>query len=212
MSKKIGIMGGTFNPIHLGHLMIAQEALSEIHLDKVLFIPTGCPYLKNLSTIAESKHRLEMAKLAVADNPYFEVSDIEIRRDGNTYTCDTLKELLESSNGTDAISDEMPNKYYLIFGADTFLYLDHWKYPEYLFSHSEILVSVRDEHDEAELSIKKAEYEEKYNARISLLIPRAIDISSTQIRDDVNKGKSVKYQIPDSVIKYIRQHQLYQED
>ena len=141
---KTGIMGGTFNPIHYGHLLMAQAALDEFDLNKILFITTGLQWMKKDNPdLIDGRIRYEMTRLAIAGNPFFEVSDIEIKRPGNTYTFETMREL----------NFLMPdNEWYYIVGADTFLKMPNWREPEKVFKSSVILCALRGESELHSLS------------------------------------------------------------
>ncbi len=129
--QHIGILGGTFNPIHLGHLIIAEQAYSQFDLDKVLVMPSGISYFKDGQGVLPAKVRLEMTECAVKDNDHLEVSDVEVRRPGNTYTSDTLIELHKEYSDA---------RLYFIIGADTLYDLDSWHEPATIFSNCVILV------------------------------------------------------------------------
>lgn len=199
--KKIGIMGGTFNPIHTGHLLLAQEALEEAKLTQVCFLPSGVSYLKKDDYILDAVHRLHMTELAVSDNPNFSVSDMEIKRSGNTYTCDTLKQLNEEQPETD---------FYFILGADCLFGMETWYHPEEIFSSCKILAAVRDDLKLSDLEEKADELRNRFDAEIFLLHLPRIDISSTDIRERLKAGKSIQYMVPEAVRDYILQNHLYQ--
>ncbi|MCH5274221.1 MAG: nicotinate-nucleotide adenylyltransferase [Lachnospiraceae bacterium] len=199
--KKIGIMGGTFNPIHTGHLLLAQEALEEAKLTQVCFLPSGVSYLKKDDHILDAVHRLHLTELAVSDNPNFSVSDMEIKRSGNTYTCDTLKQLNEEQPETD---------FYFILGADCLFSMETWYHPEEIFSSCKILAAVRDDLKLSDLEEKADELRNRFDAEIFLLHLPRIDISSTDIRERLKAGKSIQYMVPEAVRDYILQNHLYQ--
>lgn len=198
---KIGIMGGTFNPIHNGHLLLAEAAREELGLDKVLFMPSGNSYMKEPASIASKQHRIQMTALAIEDNPYFELSLMETEREGATYTCDTLQEL-KSVFPEDA--------FYFILGADSFFSIEKWKNPEIIMQNCILTVSVRGGNLKA-VEEKAACLKEKYDAKIYLLPERNIDISSTEIRNRLKEGRSVKYMLPEKVRLYMEENGLYQE-
>ena len=198
---KIGILGGTFSPIHYGHLLLAETAYDRFGLDKVLVMPAGDPYFKDLNKIASDDHRENMTRLAIADNHHFEFSDIELRREGNTYTVDTLVELTEAYP-----NDEL----FLIVGSDTLYSIEKWYRPEQIFQMAKLLTSCRNIERE-ELNVQIDHLKEKYGAKIYNLYMPNIDISSTDIRDKVKHGMSIRYYTPDSVIKYIQDNKLYLE-
>lgn len=198
--KKVGILGGTFNPIHFGHLILAQNAYEEYELDKVLFIPTGISHFKDQNIVLDKKVRCDMTRLAIEDNECFELSTIEIERPGNSYTCDTILQLKETDPDCE---------YYLIVGADTVFMMEKWMNPQLIFDNAIILASVRDDNGTDELRKKAEELRNRYNADIRILHSPMIDISSTTIREKVNAHKSVKYLLPDKVIAYIEKNGLY---
>ncbi|MDE7429988.1 MAG: nicotinate-nucleotide adenylyltransferase, partial [Lachnospiraceae bacterium] len=165
--KRIGIMGGTFNPIHNGHLTIAEQAREQFLLDKVLFIPSGVPYMKDLQAVLPVHTRCAMTAAAIAEKPYFELSDIEAvdaAQGKNTYTYETLQKL--KSADPDAV-------YYFILGADSLYDMEHWKNPDLIFQYCTVLAAVRGEEKESSMRQKLAgqiQYlREKYHASIAML-------------------------------------------
>ncbi len=199
--KKTGIMGGTFNPIHIGHLLLAENAKETFGLDEILFIPSGLSYMKSTMEVAPKNIRLEMTRLAIADNPSFVLSPVEVEREGNSYTCDTLDVLRREKPETD---------FYFIVGADSLFAMENWKQPEKIFHHCTILVSVREGSDDYQLMAKISYLKDKFHADIRLIDMKEIAVSSTDIRYRIRMGKSVRYMMPDSVIAYIQKHHLYQ--
>lgn len=200
-SKKIGIMGGTFDPIHYGHLILAQNALEAFGLDDILFIPSGTPWLKESTKVLSKNKRVSMTGIAIEDNPRFALSTIEIDREGNSYSYETVNELKRMD--PDAA-------YYFIMGADSLLKLESWKCPDLLMKECTILAAVRDDCDQTALKKQIAYLTEKYEADIEMLPAPRIDISSTQIREMIADGKSVRYMMPDNVIAFIRKNHLYE--
>ncbi len=203
--KKIGIMGGTFNPIHMGHLMLAECAREEFALDEIWFIPTGYSYMKENKgdkTSPVSTERLEMAEIAVESNPYFRCLDIEVRREGNTYTYETIEELKRLYPDIE---------FYFIFGADCLYKIEHWKEPERIFSVCDIIAAVREDFDVSQMQDKIDELCVRFDARIHFLSFREIAISSTDIRERVRLGKSIRYLVPDAVMCYIEEKGFYSE-
>ena len=193
-------MGGTFNPIHYGHLLLAESARETFHLDKIVFIPSGNPYMKDSSSILNGELRLHMIMLAIEGNPYFEISRIELDRTGPTYTRDTLARF-QMENHED--------KYYFIMGADSLLMIESWKDPQFIMQNCTILAAVRGNETAGKIE-KKAEYLiRKYQADIRILPSRYIDISSSDIRNNVKQGTSVRYMLPDKVTEYIQKNGLY---
>lgn len=200
--KKVGILGGTFNPVHMAHLIIAEIAQEEAGLDEVLFVPTGCSYLKDASDILPAKDRIRMTGLAIEDNPNFALSTIETDREGNSYTCDTLRELKERYPD---------NEYYLIVGADNLFTMEEWKDHEAVFQNAKILAAVRGSKKYGDMEEKTAELKEKYNADIRLLHVRHVDISSSMIREKIAEGRSIRYMLPEKVREYIIRNHLYEK-
>lgn len=206
--KRIGIMGGTFNPIHNGHLAIAEGAREQFFLEKVLFIPSGVPYMKNLQTVLPAAIRCEMTALAIADSPYFALSDLEIsdaEQGKNTYTFETLQKLRRM---------DPEAAYYFILGADSLFDIERWKHPELIFQNCTILAAVRGAEAETPLQDNLAgqiQYlQEKYQASIAMLKMEAMELSSTQIRRCIKEGKSIQKMVPEAVASYIQNHHLYE--
>lgn len=200
MKKKTGIMGGTFNPVHNGHLLLAETAREFFGLDKVIFMPSGNPYMKKNAVIPDGRLRVQMLELAIKENPYFRLSQMEVEREGPTYTCDTLIKLRE-------LNPE--DEYYFIMGADSLLTLESWKNPEIIFQNCVIVAAVRGTGTEDKIK-KIADYlTASYQSDIRIMPSRYIDISSSEIRKKIKDGQSVRYMIPDSVIAYIEKEGIY---
>lgn len=201
MEKKIGIMGGTFNPIHLGHLLLAEQAKEILELDEVLFMPSGNSYMKEPTAILDGDVRAHMVELAIKGHPYFRLSKMETERSGSTYTCDTLK----------ALKAENPrNTYYFILGADSLLMLENWKNPEQIFRDAVIVASVRGTGNEEKIRKIAEHLTDTYQAQIRVLPARFIDLSSSEIRGRIKTGKSVRYMLPERVWEYICDNHLYE--
>lgn len=200
MAKKVGIMGGTFNPIHVGHLILAETAREQFGLDEILFIPSGKSYMKQQPDIPSGEVRADMTSLAIEDNPYFALSLMEIERGGNTYTYETLEELKKQNPDTE---------YYFILGEDSLNAIETWRFPDRIFNACTILAAVRNERNAEDITEKAAMLSEKYNGRVELLRCGNMDISSTFIRESVRKGQSIRYIVPDKVIQYINDTGLY---
>lgn len=197
---KIGILGGTFNPIHIGHLMLAQNAMNWCKLDKVVFIPAGVSYFKSADEVEEAKHRLNMTRLAINDNDSFELSTVETDREGNSYTYETLE----------ILTKENPNTcYYYIIGADTLFKMDTWKYPEKIFDKCVICCAKRDYYSDAEMLARKKYLEEQFGAVIEIMDIPEVQISSTFIRNTIKEGNKIRYYLNDDVLKYIEDNKLY---
>lgn len=199
--RKIGISGGTFDPIHHGHLIIAEEAGEILGLDKVVFIPSGNPPHKVGCGVTLAYHRYKMIHMAIEKNPFFEVSAIEVEREGYSYTVDTLTKL-RGIYGEDT-------EIYFITGADVISQLTTWKDFEKIFEMCEFVAALRQGYDKKAL-IKKIEFlENNYNARIHMVDTPLIGISSTAIRERVKADKSIKYLVPEKVEEYIKEKGLY---
>ena len=203
MWKKIGIMGGTFNPIHYGHLLLAEQAREELMLDEVLFLPSGNPYMKNQNAILDGQIRADMIKLAIEGHPDFSLSTMELERKGPTYTCDTLMELKEKNPR---------NIYYFILGADSILMMECWKKPELIFQNAVIAAAVRGTGNEEKIKMIATHLMQEYKAEIKILPARFMDLSSSEIRQRLGKGRSVRYMLPEKVWSYILENHLYQNN
>lgn len=200
---KIGIMGGTFNPIHNGHIALAKAAYEFCSLDEVWFMPSGVSYLKEQDEIVSGAHRLEMTRLAILNERNFYCSDFEVLRSGNTYTAETLKELHKMHK---------EYEFYFILGADSLFGLSKWKEPEVISKLCTLVSVVRNDVDNEELSAQKALLEEQFKAKVVLVPFDKVDISSSDIREKLLRGQSVENLLPKDVLRYIREHNLYQEE
>ena len=200
IKKRVGIMGGTFNPIHLGHLIIAEAAYEAYNLDEVLFVPSGVSYMKDQSEILDAKKRVHMTGLAIEDNPHFALSTIEIDRDGNSYSYETLETLRKQNPNTE---------YFFLVGSDTLFALETWKHPEILLPSCTILVAVRDGVPMEKMQEHAKYLEEKFGGSIQLLTTPNIEISATDIRNRLSKNRNVKYFVPDAVLDFINKYDLY---
>lgn len=202
MKKKIGIFGGTFNPIHMGHLILAEAAYEAFDLDEVLFVPTGISNLKDPSIILDKKTRITLTGHAIEDNSHFALSTIETDRPGKSYTFETLE----------LMNKEYPNsEYYLIIGADSLFNIEQWKRPADIMKNAVILAANRKGATSQELLDKIEEIKAKYDADIRLLPCTYIDISSTEIRERIKTGKSIRYLVPEVTEEYIKKHHLYED-
>lgn len=196
--KKIGILGGTFDPIHNGHLQLAKSAQTVFQLDEILLIPSGQSYMKKGVTGANC--RLEMVQKAILHLENFNVSDIETKRIGKSYTSDTVLELMKQNSA----------EYYYIIGADTLFMIEYWKSPEILFANLHIIVAGRQGYENSELEEKVSELRLKYHADIQILYWDNIAVSSTRIREQIaNNSDDLSLLIPKEVENYIKEHHLY---
>lgn len=200
--EQIGIFGGTFDPPHVGHLTIAQTALIELHLDKVVFMPCGNPPHKPGKKITSVHHRLAMVQAAVQDNEKFIVSDFEAVSSGPSYTAKTLSYLKNQNPETNLL---------FIVGADSLADMKNWWHPEQIFSLCSVAVAVRKGTDLRALSEVIAELEIQFHAEIVKLDMPMLDISSSLIRNAAELEK-MRYLLPPSTLAYIRKHHLYQEE
>lgn len=198
--RKIGIIGGTFNPIHTGHLLLAEWAMDEAGLEEVWVIPAGLTRGKAETDILDGGERLHMAELAVQDNPRMHCMDVEIRREGYTYTYETLEEL-------QALYPEA--KFYFIAGADCLFSIEKWKCPEKLFQRCTLITAVRDGASVEAMEEKRKELLERFGGEIILLPFVRMSISSSEIRQRSAEGKSIRYMVPESVRNYIEEKGFY---
>jgi nicotinate-nucleotide adenylyltransferase len=195
--KKIGIFGGTFDPIHYAHLFIAEQAYAQYELDKVLFVPNATPPHKRRMKISSAELRCEMVRLAIQDNPHFELSLIEQSRPGNSYTVDTLNQLHDHFEGCEL---------FFISGTDAISELATWHMPERILHLATILVAERRGFSYARLGEKLPAH---YMAKILRLKGERCAISATQIRRLIKSNLPVKYLTPDPVVEYISKRGLY---
>lgn len=194
---KIGIYGGTFDPVHLGHLLLAQYVLEELLLDKIIFIPASIPPHKKQVRITDSALRWEMLNLAIADNPAFEASRAELDRPGISYTVQTLETLIENF--------QIEKKdLFLLLGADSLLDLHKWYAPHRIFELCQVVVCPRP-------NLNIADAKSDFLDQIIPVKAPLIEISSTSIRQHIKTGHSIKYWVPSSVADFIEKHQLYRQ-
>lgn len=196
--EKIGILGGTFNPIHLAHLYIAYEAKSQLNLDKVIFIPTGNPPHKKDKKILEADLRYNMVYEAIKNYEDFEISKYEVEKEGYSYTFETLKHFKAKDN-----------ELYFITGADCLMDIEKWKNPEEIFRLSRFVVFNRAGYNEENLKIQKNKIEEKFNTNIDFLDIIDLEISSSMIRERINEGKRVDFFLSKEVLSYIQENNIY---
>ncbi|MXY43341.1 MAG: nicotinate-nucleotide adenylyltransferase [Dehalococcoidia bacterium] len=197
---RLGIFGGTFDPIHNGHLAVAEYVRTERCLDQVLFIPAGRPWFKEGQTVTDATRRLEMTRLAVADNPHFAVSDMEVRRNGPTYTSDTLTELRRDM-GEGA-------EFYLILGIDVLNELHRWRRPCDVLDLAAIVGVTRPGAETVDRAALDS-IREGASGEVVIVDGPRIDISAADIRRRMAEGLSVRGIIPQAVVDYARRHVLY---
>ncbi len=198
--KKIGILGGTFDPVHTAHLMIAEHAVSDLSLDLVYLMPTGKSPHKDEERITPVTHRVKMIELAVADNPNLSLSTFELDDPETSYTYRTAERLSQTFDNT---------TFYYIMGADSLIHFRDWVHPEIISRYFHLAVAVRDDTDTDALRSLAEEYAALFGTKITVLSVPNFSISSTDIRRRVRDGLSVRYLTPDPVIDYIREHGLY---
>jgi len=200
-------MGGTFDPIHVGHLAIAEEAREALGLDRVLFVPAGRPPHKPEGSVTSAVHRIAMVDLAIVDNPTFELSRVEVDRPGPSYTVDTVETLAAGGGRADGDADDAP-VLTVILSAETFAELPSWHEPERLFAAAAVAVVPREGYpapDPAWLSTAFPGRE----VRVSYLEGPRLGLSSTAIRARVAEGRSIRYLVPATVEAYIAANRLY---
>jgi nicotinate-nucleotide adenylyltransferase len=203
MMKRIGIFGGTFNPIHMGHLIIAEEVCQQHHLSKILFIPAYIPPHKYVNDLAEAHHRYQMIKAAINGKSKFEVSDLEIKREGKSYTIDTIQEILDCY-GKDC-------EVFLIMGADSLNELELWKNIKKLSQLCHFVIVNRPGFKTVASArlveiIGSNNISDMERLRVEIA---PVDISSTDIRKKLNEGLEIKGLVPDDVEAYLKEHGLY---
>lgn len=197
---KIGLMGGTFNPIHYGHLLIAENAYEQFGLDEVIFLPTGQSPHKDARHILKADERMKMIRLAIADNPHFSCSDYEIRKEGISYTYLTVRAFFEQAAGKEL---------FFIMGADSLAYFDSWMRPDEISRMCTILAAVRDDLNRKELVPIRDFLQEKYNTRIGFIHTPNFSVSSRMIRKRIGNHQSIRYLVPDAVEQYLKEHAVY---
>ena len=200
---KIGIMGGTFDPIHIGHLLLGEFAYEDFRLDEIWFLPNGNPPHKETADTGTSlEHRIEMIRKAIEGVPHFRLNLHEANTEEHSYTYRTMQEF----------NQMFPeHEFYFILGADSLFSIEQWKYFREIFPTCTILAAMRDDKDAREMQRQILYLTEKYGARIRLLQAPLLEISSTVIRDRASRDLGVRYMVPDSVAEYIRTNHLYKK-
>ena len=196
----IGVLGGTFDPVHKGHIVVAEEVRARLKLAEVLFVPAGQPWLKADSPILAAEHRVQMIRLAIAGKPYFKLSTMEIERAGPSYTVDTLTELQDQLGAGDEL--------FFILGWDNLAQLPQWKEPSQLVKMCRLVAVPRPGYPLPNLDSLEAVIPE-LPGRLIILNKPEVDVNATKIRDRVNQGLSIRHLVPEPVDEYIRQHKLY---
>ncbi len=191
--RKLGIFGGTFNPPHMAHLMAAEGVRDQLKLDKVLFVPAAIPPHKQKENIVPVKHRLEMVRLAIRGNRYFEISDVELHRKGPSYTIDTVREMRRSYPDDELL---------FIMGIDLLTEFDTWKEPDMILEECRLVAMNRPGFDLAVI-------DKDLLMRVELVNVPSVDISSTNIRRRVKSGRSIRYLVTQDVEEYIHGNSIY---
>ena len=196
MGRRLGVMGGTFDPVHHGHLLTAEEAAVQFGLDKVVFVPTGQPWMKEQLDVSGAEHRYLMTVIATASNPRFAVSRTEIDRVGPTYTVDTLRSLKEENAHAEL---------FFVTGADAMLEIFQWKDPAEILSMAHFIAATRPGYDIAHFEAEAP----TAHPNVSVMNIPALAISSTDIRQRVREGRPIRYLVPEGVKSYIEKAGLY---
>ncbi len=197
---RIGIMGGTFDPVHLAHLQLAKCACEQFHLESVIFLPAGDPPHKTDHRITPAYRRVEMLRLALRDYPQFQISEYEVDKNGLSYTSETLEYFTQMYPDID---------FYFIVGADSLFSMDEWHNPDICLSYATFLAGNRLNRDESEIDRQIQHLEEKYGGNIEKISMPCLDISSTRIRDMLDRGEDVSSYLPPAVNTYIKSNRLY---
>lgn len=200
--KKVGIMGGTFNPVHNGHLLIAENAYEQLGLDEVRFVPTGRAPHKQGQHIIDGADRMRMVELAIAGNPAFSVDDRELRSDRLSYSYLTLEQLR---------AEAPDDRLYFIMGGDSLHDFKTWYHPERICRCATLVAAIRDACDREHLELYAKELREQYAADVRLIDTPNLSVTSSELRLRAATGRSIRYQVPDAVRDYILEKQLYQE-
>ena len=195
-----GILGGTFDPVHTGHLILAQEVLWRLRLDEVLFVPTGLPWMKRDEAITDGEHRRRMVELALAGNPSFRMLTAELDRPGETYTVDTLEELRAGQMADDELL--------FIMGVDTLHTMHRWKEPRRILELARLVVALRPGQGPIDLAAM-TELDAAAPERVMTVHMPLVEISGTELRRRVRNGEPVRYLVPDAVADYIERYGLY---
>lgn len=200
MELKTGVFGGTFDPVHIGHLAVAERVHSDLGLNRVIFVPTNISPFKLGQLTSSGEHRLSMLSFAIQDNPHFEASDIELRRGGTSYTVDTM-EILKGLYPDD--------EFYFIMGMDSFLELNGWKGVDRLIELSQLVVVTRPGYELSSEQSKLLALPPEVWQRTRFLEVLGLDIAATEIRDRIKRGQSVRYLLVPEVVTYIHENGIY---
>ena len=196
----IGVLGGTFDPVHNGHLIVAEEAKTRLNLAEIIFVPAGQPWLKADRPISPAEHRLQMLRLALADKSYLKLSTIEIERTGPSYTVDTVAELRDKLGSEDEL--------FFILGWDSLAELPQWREPSRLIKMCYLVAVPRPGYPRPKLKALEVIIR-GLSQRVMLMKEPEIDISASAIRERVARGLSIRHLVPEPVNRYIKEHKLY---
>ena len=200
VEMNIGVLGGTFDPVHNGHLIVAEEAKTRLNLAEIIFVPAGQPWLKADRPISSAEHRLQMLRLALADKPYFKLSTLEIERTGPSYTVDTIAELRDKLGSEDEL--------FFILGWDSLAELPQWREPSRLIKMCYLVAVPRPGYPRPKLKALEVIIR-GLSQRVMLMKEPEIDISASAIRERVARGLSIRHLVPEPVNRYIKEHKLY---
>ena len=200
VEMNIGVLGGTFDPVHNGHLIVAEEAKTQLNLVEIIFVPAGQPWLKEDRPISPAEHRLQMLRLAIADKPHFKLSTIEIERAGPSYSVDTIAELRAQLGSEDEL--------FFILGWDSLAELLQWREPARIIKMCYLVAAPRPGYPRPKLKTLEASIS-GLSQRVMLMEKPEIDISASAIRDRVARGLSIRHLVPEPVNRYIKEHGLY---
>jgi len=200
---KIGIMGGTFDPIHVGHLLLGQEAMERLQLDSVLFIPAGQPWMKASQKVSDKHHRLNMVKEATKNNFRFRVSDMEVKREGSSYSSETIEQLSKECGNKD--------QFFFIIGAEVLATFHQWRNPAVILRRCKLAIVARLGQPRLSLVTIKNSFPDE-PLEIELLPASQVGISSSELRSRVRKGLPITHWVPSEVEQYILSNGLYKSE
>ncbi|MBM83301.1 MAG: nicotinic acid mononucleotide adenylyltransferase [Planctomycetaceae bacterium] len=199
---KVGIFGGTFDPVHCGHLLLAEQCREQCGLDEIRFVPTGNPPHKASANITDGQHRAEMLEFATAGVPAFVVDRMELNRDTVTYTIDTLREL----------AGQESRELYFIMGSDSLADLPNWREPAAILEMTHVIAVNRGGRSQPDLEPLRAQFGDVVDQKIISVAMPGIELSATDIRGRIATGKSIRFQVPRAVEAYIEEHGLYRSN
>lgn len=199
---RIGVFGGSFDPVHYGHLLLAEQCREQVGLEKVLFIPAGQPPHKRGRPLSDARHRVEMVRLAIAGFEEYEVSTIEVERPGPSYTVETLEQLHEERPG---------DEFFLLMGPDMLLDFPHWKQPTRILELARLAVALYSE-DAHPIPPTDVSFIDLLRERTTVVFMPTVKIRATDIRARVRTGRSIRFLVPPPVECYVHEHGLYRQE